>query len=81
MNTGKFHRISGQTRSIFNKNGASGLEKSNHIKSGAGIGPSSTMHNFIFHNGYPENPQIFANFVKNGIKDTYLQRKNLQLYG
>ena len=56
MSTGKFHRMSGQTRSIFNKDGAGGLEKSSHTKSGAGIGPSNTMHNFLFHNGNPEKP-------------------------
>ena len=81
MSTGKFHRISGQTRSIFNKDGAGGVEKSVEKVSGAGLGPSNMMHNFLFHNGDPNKPQIFANFVKNGIKDTDSQRKKNQLFG
>lgn len=55
MSTGKFHLVSPQSVSIYQKDGPTNRQanstKSLGFGEGAGLSPVNSMHNYLYHNG------------------------------
>ena len=47
----------------------------------AGLGSSNQMHNFLCFNGDAKRPRIFANLLKNGVKQDVELRKKIEMLG
>ena len=71
MNSSKFQIVSGTSNSIFSAGGPP------QRPTGAGLGNQNTMHGFLYHNGDKSKPQIFANLLKNGYKQSDADRKKV----
>ena len=72
MRTGEFQTFLKGSKSIFE---AIEEDKTEVAISGAGLSPKNTIHGFLCVNGDPKRPLMFANFLKNGAKQSLQEQK------